>query len=615
MKYTLVETSEEAEKLIGLLSTDGPCLTPFDIETTGLDPYLDDILLIQFQRSTGDIYILNCRKLSIYHKLEILKKLWKNGEGSLLGHNLKFDLSFLMVKFPSIYFDKVKDTFITETLIVNGIVHKPASLAELIQKYLGMDISKEDRKSFIGHVGDTFSKKQLDYCARDIVYLKEIYKCQQEFLRSMNLGFIEEIESRAVPAIAKVQVDGIFLNYDKWQRNQSYSKEMKLQVIEKLNKYAATVDFEPNLLGVPIINWSSPAQVLGLVKKIVDPTITDTSEKTLELYSHEFIDLILELREHHKLITSYGDSVLSCIHPTTGRVHPNFQQIGAKTGRMSCREPNIQQVPKISLIDKDGNSRMIYRESFTPQESTGRYVGADYSSFELRVLTDLTREPEWIKGYTEDLDMHSVVAAFVFGVPVSKKENPELRDIGKSINFGIAYGMGPKKLQNSIQSTYRKYGINKDVSIKDASDILKKFYKAFGNIKSWQDTYVEEALSKKLLVNPYDGRILSIEGKDYSNKAILAAVSNECKNFPCQSTNATVIKLALVKLQKFIFDNKLKVRIVNVIHDELLCDCLNEEAAIAFKPIVKKIMEESASYFIKSIPVKAEPYIGTYWKK
>lgn len=110
--------------------------------------------------------------------------------------------------------------------------------------------------------------------------------------------------------------------------------------------------------------------------------------------------------------------------------------------------------------------------------------------------------------------------------------------------------------------------LKKDVSVREASEVLAKFFKAFPNIQVWQDAYVDNALAIKKLVNPFDGRILFIEGKDLSNKKIVAAVRNESKNYPCQSTNATVIKIAMIKLQKYIFDNKCKSKMVNTIHDK-----------------------------------------------
>ena len=544
---------------------------PFDIETTGLDPYKNDILLIQLQRPSGDIYILNCRKLSRQSILDVLLGLWKGGEGTLLGQNLKFDLKFLLVKFPEIYFHKVKDTYITEQLIVNGLVFKPPSLAELANKYCNIEMSKEVRKSFVDHVGDSFTKDQLDYAATDLTYLIPIYTEQQKHLKAFHLEFVEDIESRTVPALAKMEVDGIFMSHDKWKQNENIARAKKCDVQNKMNEYALQTGMNENLFGEPKINWSAPLQLLAFLRTLVDPGIPDTGEKTISLYQHPFIDLLLEYREYDKLISSYGDSVLSQVSKITHRLHPSFNQLGAKTGRFSAKNPNVQQVPKTTVVDSDGIKHLIYREAFIPQLSTGYMVGADYSSFELRVLTDLTKEPEWIKGYEADLDMHATVGSFVFGVPVSKKVNPELRDIGKSLNFGIAYGLGATKLMNDMQLIFRQYGINKTVTVRDAGNILKRFFEAFGNIKTWQDVYVAQVFADKKMVNPYDGRVLFVEGKDWTNRKITSAITNESKNYPCQSTNASVMKIAFANLQKFIFDNKCKAKVVNVIHDKICC--------------------------------------------
>ena len=157
--------------------------------------------------------------------------------------------------------------------------------------------------------------------------------------------------------------------------------------------------------------------------------------------------------------------------------------------------------------------------------------------------------------------------------------------------------------------------LKRDVTVQEAGKILRKFFEKFPVIKTWQDDYVAHSLKIKRLVNPYDGRILSIEGKDLTSGKILSAVRNEAKNYPCQSTNATVIKLAMVNVCKYLFYNKCKSKLVNTVHDELLLESESEEEAKIIAPVLKKFMEDAGSKFIKRVPVVAEPYIAPYWKK
>lgn len=600
-----------AESLITRLLNSPPTLYPFDIETAGLDPRKDDILLIQFIiPQTGELYVINCRKVNVRR---IIEALWREGRGALLGHNLKFDLSFLLAKYPHIYFHDVYDTFIADILITNGIVQKPPSLDELSEKYLGIKLNKENRKSFIGYKGDEFPQKLLDYAATDIEVLLPIFHKQQAHISKMGLGLVVDIECKAVSAFAMMETNGIFMDRDKWVANEVYAKNKRRDVLLQMDHFARPY-FKPLISlfdeEISSINWNSPLQLLTLLRKVVDERMPDTNENTLKQYSHELINLLLEYREYNKMITSYGDSVLSLASDITGRLHPSFNQIGARTGRVSCREPNVQQVPKSKVTDSSGKTHYIYREAFVPQCTTGVMVGADYSSFELRVITDLTEEPTWIKGYEKNLDMHSIVAQFIFGVPVSKEQHPELREIGKSINFGVSYGMGATKLAVQMSSILKR-----NVEMAEAGKILRKFFEKFPKIRTWQDAYVSHSLKEKKLVNPYDGRSLSIEGKDQTNGKILAAIRNEAKNYPCQSTNATVIKLAMIKLCRYLFDNKCKTKLVNTIHDELLCESDSEEEAKIIAPVLKKIMEDAGSKFIKRVPVVVESYIAPYWKK
>lgn len=440
VNFVYVDDNIKAESLINLLSTRKLSLTPFDLETTGLDPYNEDILLMQFKiMDINTSFVINCRRVSWDNQNKIVHSIFRNGHGRLLGQNLKFDLKFLLVKFPDVYFDNVVDTMISEQVLVNGLSTIPKnSLEDLASKYLGKTLSKSTRKQFIGYKGDTFTEEQIKYSVEDVDILMPIHQKQMEFLSEKKLTFIIDIEWRTVPALAKLEVDGIYVDNLKWKSNEDIAKHRKLEIINELNKYALQV-MQPDLFGLPSeMNWDSPVKVLNLVRLLISKDIADTSEKTLERINHPFVKLLLDFREQAKLISSYGNSMLALVNPKTGRIHPDYSQLRAKTGRLAASNPNVMQVPKATVVDGDKVKHAIYREAFVPQYVGGKMVGADYSSFELRVLTDLTKEPEWIKGYTEGLDMHSVVASFIFKKPVSKKENPELRMIGKAINFGIA---------------------------------------------------------------------------------------------------------------------------------------------------------------------------------
>lgn len=170
--------------------------------------------------------------------------------------------------------------------------------------------------------------------------------------------------------------------------------------------------------------------------------------------------------------------------------------------------------------------------------------------------------------------------------------------------------MGPKKLADSMSVILKR-----EVTIEEASKVLKSFFEAFPKIREWQNDYVFNTLGLKYMRNPYDGRILIIEGKDMTDRKILSAVTNEIKNFPCQSTNATVLKVALIELTKTIYKNKMRSKVVAPIHDEFLVECESETEAQVMAPLLTGIMKSAASYFIKSVPIEVEPYIAGYWLK
>jgi len=474
-----VNTAEGYHKALGYLTECN--LLGVDTETTGVDPYLSRVLLLQVgdenHQYVFDVFQL--QRLDIDFKE--IKQLLENPLLTKIGHNLLFDYKMLKVNL-NIELEHIFDTMIAEYLLTKGAKLQGFGLADVLDKYgIEKNLSKEERKTFLTHLpGTDFTVEQIKYAGKDVENLIPLARQLHKLLIRDGMEELMELENNTVLVTADMELAGICLDKAEWEELALQAAIKRNEAKDKLLEYLPE-DFDPiNLLppkqkekiqkkqdkqeslaldikATIEINFSSPIQVAGFLTAITGKEPPDTNEKTLyKIYTKSdgslepVVKALLDYREADKLATTYGMNFYDeNIHPITGRIHSNFIQLGADSGRFASRNPNMQNLPAVTVKLKDDQGNVIkdkngkdieyapYRTAFKAPPGY-KMICADLSQFELRVLAELSGEQSWIDVMNDpNGDLHRYVASMLYDIPEDQITKP-LRTIGKSLNFGEA---------------------------------------------------------------------------------------------------------------------------------------------------------------------------------
>ena len=350
------------------------------------------------------------------------------------------------------------------------------------------------------------------------------------------------------------------------------------------------------------INISSPKQMKEAFNKLgID--VDNTNEREIALIDHPAAVELLNYRGLDKILTSYGGSFLDKIHPFTGRIHADFKQLGTETGRFSCREPNLQQMPE------------EFRECVLLDDWV--IVGADYSQIELRILAELSGDKNFIEAFTSGEDLHKSTAALMFGIPLDSVTK-EQRFMAKSINFGIAYGMGPGKLMDTINSEAHRTG-GKMHTFPEVIVMFERYKHTYKQVNNWLQQAANKAFmtlesetmyGRKRFYNRPDQNTL--EPKEYDRQ--VGAIKRRGSNSPIQGTNADITKLAMLNVHNNLEEGGYRAKIIIQVHDEIVV-LAHKRQAEQVKEVVLSSMIESAEKILKKVPVRADAYINSFWRK
>lgn len=598
-----------------------------DTETTGFFDFKNEILLLQL----GDFenrYVLNFAELSKEQKNLINNQIFLNPNVCKILQNAKFDIKFLWYHGFDII--NVYDTMLAELLlnagkdipeiVDNGESYKYYSLYGLVKTYCGVKLDKEAR-GLINRQG--LNTRVIQYAANDVKYLKIIKDKQIEQMVRLGLANPDNIqdiytvcglEMNVVLAFTALEYNGIKLDINKWQ-------EVEKQVLAEQDLVAKSVDEivwqEPKLkkfqyvyqdlfttaYNTTTVNWASPVQKLKVLKKLF-PEIPDTSERVLSQYKskHPIIGKLLEFNKVNKL-DSFAKKMPEHINEITKRIHTDFWQI-LDTGRVSSSKPNMQQVPARTLL----GGKM--RSCFVPEEGY-KMVGGDYSGCELRIIAEGSKDPVWINAFKEGKDLHSELCAITFGIDIKDvktntpfKPDIKYRDVQKTLNFGLAYGMSEYKLADTI-----------DITVEQARAIIDKFFKAVPKVKVFLDMLGKLGKTRGYIktAKPY-GRIRWFDGWDSYDQKRLGEIERQSKNHPIQGGNADMTKLALVLLYRTIKENNYPVKLIHQVHDEIQTE-VKEEFAPEWSKLMESVMIEAASAVLKEVPMVVDCKIADSWSK
>ena len=346
-------------------------------------------------------------------------------------------------------------------------------------------------------------------------------------------------------------------------------------------------------------NLNSPKQLsevlfqkLGMQKPARAKTEFSTGADILEELAIEnpIVHHILEYRTLEKLRTTYIEALPESIHPKTGRIHCTFNQSVAATGRLSCQDPNLQNIP---VRSKEG---IAIRSCFKPEKRGWSYVGGDYSQIELRLLAHFSEDPELLRAFKSGEDIHAYTASLIFNLPITMI-TPEMRNQAKTVNFGIVYGQGPFGLSQQLH-----------ISMREASDFIKTYFERYPRVNEFLDRCKADA-KRRGYAQTLAGRQRPIPELTNQNPSIRAAAERLAVNTPLQGTAADLIKIAMIEIDKEIQEKKLNGKMILQIHDELIFEVPDEEAP-QFEKLVKNKMERVLKL---NVPIEVHIAVGKNW--
>jgi DNA polymerase-1 len=593
-----------------------------DTETTGLS-FVDDTLLTIQIGTTEHQFVFDVR-----HKpeLPLVKALLECGTIVKILHNCTFDYKFL--KKYGITLDSVYDTMVIEKVLTNG-TNETVNLRDTLFRYLNQVMSKEMQTSFIDHQGE-FSLRQILYAAKDVEYLQQIRDMQMANGKKQGLDKVIDLENEAVLAFGDIEYNGMLVNTERWaelaEEKLEESESLQLQLNNIILDDETFYAFKPSTFQTDLfasdevaktqsvkVNWSSPHQTTPILQVLV-PELESSDTKILAakyMDRHPLIPAYIEYKEKYKKATAFGTVWIEKYVDSDGHVHTNFQQI-IRTGRVSSSKPNMQQIP----ADND------YRNCFIAPEGWS-YVSSDFSSQELCIIAHGSQDPVWLQSLEKGEDLHSVCADLVYGDEWKNeadddcaymqarekcdcKGHKKLRTAVKGINFGLAYGMGPHKLAETL-----------DIEVEEAQDLIKKYFKVFPAIKNFLDKNARFGKKHGYIrtMAPY-GRIRKFPawaGAATEMKE-MGAIDRMSRNTPIQGAAGDMTKEAMIRIRELIYNKRDEIRMVMAVHDQL--DFIVRDDLIdKWAPVITKQMELAGKTIVTSGLLKSDTTTAKCWEK
>ena len=589
--YQVIKTEDELRNTVESLSRQQAI--GLDTETTDLDPYTSRLRLIQLAAPDGvrivDLDAFINGNLSGSELFAPLRQLLAAPRPIKIAHNAKFDAKFIKHNLGA-DLGGIFDTLLASQLISAGDIEERHGLDAVAARYLNESVDKTERLS---NWNFELSAAQLEYAARDAAILLPLREKLIERLRSDSLVKCAQLEFECVMTVADIELAGFFMHKDRWLAQLAIVEKRRAELADELQEVLAEESLQGSLFGGPQraeINLDSHQQLTQALERLGIPVPDSTRNWKLQPLAAEYpvVAKLLEYRTVQKALTSYGQNMIELINPVTSRVHADFRQIGAPTGRFSCTNPNIQQVPHA----------VEYRRCFSGHPQGRRLVIADYSQIELRILAEFSGDRGFIDAFNLGADLHRVTASQVFNLPLDQV-TPDQRSFAKRLNFGVVYGIGAQR-----------FSIMTGLSVSEAEDVLRKYFGTYRQL----DSYLREAANRAVRerqTRTGSGRLVRFRFDEQDRQQVSMTQRNG-KNTPIQGTSADILKRALRLLKGELRDTT--ARIVNIIHDEIVVEADRDEAEeIAQK--VERAMCAAGEEYLKTVPVKVETEIADEWVK
>ena len=561
----------------------------FDTETTELDPYKGKLRLVQL--STGrSTYVFDVYKLGedsrTSAELAPLRELLEDAAVKKVAHNARFDLKWIRHHLGC-ETNGVFDTFLASVLIAAGDGDRRHSLADVAKFFTDVDLDKSEQVSDWN--APELSQSQLIYAARDAQVMLSLHEQMADRLAADGLTRVAELEFDCLMPIAEMELNGIFLDTERWREQLDKVKALQAVAASELQEMLAAGVAQASLFGRPEINLDSQQQVTDAMINLGIPMPNSTRAWELQPLAEKYPEVakLLEYRAVQKAMTSFGENTLEFVEPATDRIHADFRQIGAPTGRFSCSNPNLQQIPH----------EAAYRRCFRAPDGR-KLVIADYSQIELRILADFSGDDNFIKAFESGQDFHAMTASQVFNTPIDEV-TADQRSFAKRLNFGIVYGVGASR-----------FGLMTGLSQSEAEDTMRKYFGTFRKLDEYLRNAGRSVLDDRI-ARTASGRLLRIR-YDEGDRSSVGAARRYGVNMPIQGTSADILKRCLRLLHDSLRGTSGKL--VNIVHDEVMVECdANEADTIAAK--LDAAMVSAGRDFVSRVPIKTDVHIADEWSK
>lgn len=564
----------------------------FDTEATSLNKIDARLVGIGFCIDTSEaFYIPYDEDLQNTPIIQDLQRLFSNANCAFIGHNLKYDLHVLAnhnIHVANAGFD---------TMVASYLLHPEQNrhgLDHLTESLFGVK-----KTSFKELTQDKQGQKTLDklpieavadYCLDDVIYTLKLKEYFSPLIQEANLEeTFYHIEMPLLPILFNMERHGIFINPE-------ILLNMSHLLTEKLTRLEETIYHHAN----ERFNIKSPKQLSHILFDVLQippfqkkkATGYSTSIDVLEQLkiAHPIIPAVIEFRALEKLRSTYVDALPSQIHPQTHRIHCNFSQTTTATGRLACTEPNLQNIPIRSEIGRK------IRTAFIPEHNDAYFLSADYSQIELRIVAHLSDDPKLIEAFQHSADVHTATAALIFGVP-EKEVTKEMRYQAKAVNFGIIYGQ-------------QAFGLSRElgIDIRQAAEFIKTYFNRYPGVEQFLIRAKTEA-KKDLATFTLTKRRRPLPELAAKNAFLRSQAERYAVNTPIQGTQADLIKMAMIQIDRLIKKSHLKSFLILQIHDELIFEVPKNELD-TLQNLVKITME---TIYPLKVPLKVDISIGKNW--
>mgnify|MGYP001793160896 FL=1 len=566
----------------------------FDTETTSINPLEAELVGVAFSWSAGKGYYIPVPEEQEVAQavVEQLRPFFESESIEKVGQNLKYDIK-VMQNYGVEVKGNLFDTMLAHYLINPDMRHNMDVLAETYLNYTPVSITE-----LIGKKGkNQLSMRQVpldrqtEYATEDADITYQLAQhFRPELKEASTLKLFEEIEVPLLRVLADMEREGINLDKD-------FLGSLSIQLDEDIKTLETNIYEQAG----EQFNIASPKQLgeilFGKMKLVDKPKKTktgqfSTSEEVLSYLAkdHDIIQNVLDFRGLSKLKSTYVDALPNEVQTHSGRVHTDYMQTVAATGRLSSNNPNLQNIPI-----RTERGRQV-RKAFIPRDKDHVLLAADYSQIELRIIAALSEEDTMISAFKNGEDIHASTASRVFNVPIEEVTR-EQRSNAKTVNFGIIYGVSAFGLSNQT-----------DLSRSEAKELIDTYYKTYPKLRNYMSEQVDFARDNGY-VQTVLGRRRYLKDINAGNQVVRGAAERNAVNAPIQGSAADIIKIAMINIHKILSEGDYKTKMLLQVHDELVFDCYKPELE-EMKNLIQSEMENA---YQMAVPLDVEVGIGENW--